>query len=205
MRQGWIWGWALLFAGAVLVGGCGQKVSPTGPFVVGADQGGNPDGWGEHNGEVDALSVRIDYLDTYFWTEDGLAGYYIGYPAKIQVTLTNESNRNFDALDLRTTVEYADTGCQDRWWYPDPETGETWVCVEEGQQAPGDTQWVDSEFSLGAGESAQFVHTYTIPYETVAGNSWVHVEMRHSNTGPWHAAKFYDNPRQSLFDPPPLE
>lgn len=132
-----------------------------------------------------------------------MAGYYIGYPAKIQVTVTNASTRNFESIDLRTTVEYADTGCHERWWYPDPVTGETFFCVEEGEQAPGDTQWVEEAVALGQGQSVKMVHSYVIPYETVPGNVWVHVEMKHTNAGPWHAVKFYDNPNQSLFDPPP--
>lgn len=194
---------------AVFTYGCGEKVSPTSASLSsitdGNGQGGNDDGYGDHNGEAKQIEVGVEYLDTYFWTEDGLAGYFIGYPMKVRVTLTNTGCKTFNTINMRTTFEYSEDGCQDRWWHPDPVTGETYFCITEGQQLPGDCQWVDFDILLEPGDSASFEHSYVIPMETMAGNSWVHIELQHSNDGmEFHDAKFYDNPRQSLFDPPPM-
>jgi len=207
MRRFLIFAVFLLSAGGLLLSGCGEKVAPTSAILSSADgygQGGNDDGWGDHNGEAKQIKVKVDYLDTYFWTADGLAGYFIGMPMKVKVTLTNVGSKVFNTINMRTTFEYSMTTCQDRWWYPDPVTGEVNVCVAEGQALPGDSRWVDYNILLEPGKSASFEHDYLIPMETVAGNAWVHVELQHSNEGmEFHDAKFYDNPRQSLFDPPP--
>jgi hypothetical protein len=205
MRKSFIIPVALLVSFTWIASGCGKKVSPTSPAlnIAEGDHGGGD--WGENNEETDSIEVKIEYLDTYFWTDDGLAGYFIGLPMKVRITLTNTGSITFNKISMRATFEYSKTGCQDRWWYPDPVTGSTDVCVTEGQKLPGDCQWVDSNIHLGPGESVSFEHTYLIPMEVAAGNAWVHIELQHTvcGCGTFHDANFYDNPQQSLFDPPP--
>jgi hypothetical protein len=207
MRRTIIATFVIMLVSGLFLSGCADKVAPTSALrstTDGHGKGGTDDGWGDHTGEARQIEVKVDYLDTFFWTEEGLAGYYIGMPMKVRVTLTNVGEKVFNTINMRTTFEYSKTGCQERWWYPDPVTGDTTVCVTDGQPLPGDSQWVDFNIYLDPGDSASFEHTYTIPMETVAGNAWVHVELQHSNEGmEFHDAKFYDNPRQSLFDPPP--
>lgn len=197
----------LVVSTGFFLSGCADKVVPTSALrgtTDGYGQGGNDDGWGDHNGEAKQIRVKVDYLDTFFWTQEGLSGYFIGSPMRVKLTLTNVGNKTFNTINMRTTFEYAADKCENRWWYPDPVTGETEVCVVEGQRLPGNSQWVDAGIYLEPGDSTSIEHVYVIPLETVSGNSWVHVELQHSNEGmEFHDAKFYDNPRQSLFDPPP--
>ena len=165
-------------------------------------QGGNPDGWGEHDGELQWLVIEIEYVDPYFYTDEGYAGYYIGMPMCYRLHLTNIGERMYEDIDVRTTVEYYETHTVDRWWYPD-EDGNTLITVEKGDPLPGDTQQTWWEVDFLPGETVVLEHCYTPTYETVSGLDQIHLELRHHNNGPWHAAKFYEEPEQGIFCPPP--
>ncbi len=166
-------------------------------------QGGNPDGWGEHVGELQFLVVEIIYVDPYFYTEDGYPGYYIGLPMCYQIQITNTGERIYSDIDVKGTIEYYETHTADRWWQPD-ENGNTIIDVEKGEPLPGATEniWWEVDFLPGETVTLPAV-CYTPSYDTVDGLDQIHIEMRHHNNGPWHAAKFYDEPEQSIFCPPP--
>jgi len=163
---------------------------------------GNTDGWGDHNGELEFLTIEIEYINPYFYTAEGYPGYYIGLPMCYQVKITNTGNRIYSDIDVKGTTEYYETHTSDRWWYPD-ENGNTLIDVEKGEALPGETEKVWWEVDFLPGETVTLEFCYTPGWETVDGLDQIHIELRHHNAGPWHAAKFYDNPEQSIFCPPP--
>ncbi len=163
---------------------------------------GNVDGWGDHTGELQFLVVEIEYVNPYFYTAEGYPGYYIGLPMCYQIKITNTGDRIYEDIDVKGTIEYYETHTSDRWWYPD-ETGNTLIAVDKGDALPGETEEIWWEIDFLPGETVTLETCYTPTWETVDGLDQIHIEMRHHNNGPWHAAKFYDEPEQSIFCPPP--
>ena len=166
-------------------------------------QGGNPEGWGEHEGELNFLEIEIEYINPYFYTEDGYPGYYIGLPMCFRIKITNTGERIYEDIDIKATIEYYETHTSDRYWYPE-EDGNTLISVEKGEALPGETchTWWERDFLPGQTLVLE-EYCYVVPWETVDGLDQIHAELRHQNNGPWHAAKFYDEPEQSVFCPPP--
>lgn len=199
----------ILMITTLLLFGCAEKITPLDPNskFAGYGSGGNPDGWGDHTGEVQFLDVDISYLNSFGKNEDGLEVFYLGQPMTVQVSVSNTGNRRFEHIDLRMTLEYkSDGGCFISETLSDgscsPTT--TWVDFKEGDQLPGNTQITWADFNIDPGQNVTFTHTYTVSCETCPGYDRVHIEMRHTNDGPWHAAKFYDNPKESFYCPPAL-
>ena len=163
-------------------------------------QGGNPDGVGDHLGELQFLVVKVDYIDPYFMRDDKYPGYYIGLPMKYKVTITNTGSRTFEHLDIMATHEYFETDTIDRWWYPYPEI----YTYFKDQPLPGDSTQTWSDISLAPGQSIVLEGVYTAPLETGSGLDQTHIRIKHTNEGPEHAALIYDNPIAGVFCPPPV-
>jgi len=156
-------------------------------------------GIGEHAGELKNLEVRIIFKQPYFYTETGLAGYYIGLPMNYEIRIKNTGNRTFKHLDIAAIQEYHESLTCDRWWYPYPQE----VTVAKGEAMPGDSMQYWRDVEIGPGGEKVLEGRYTAPMETCSGLDQVHLIIQHTNNGALHAATMYYNPEAAVYCPPP--
>ncbi len=212
----------MLVVTAVVFTGCGQ--SPTAPKPSGTStdfstQGqtvilengavesdvdlspnGHDDvkGIGKHQGELKWLDVKIIYLDPQFYTEKGLAGYYIGQPMAFEVHIKNLGPRTFKHLDITAIQEYYESGVCDRWWYPYPQS----VTYNKGQALPGDSTQLWQDIEIGPHSEKVLQATFVSPMESCAGLDQTHLIIAHTNQGRELAAAMYYNPEAAVYCPP---
>lgn len=155
--------------------------------------------FGKHAGELKNLSIKVVYTDPYFYTPEGLAGYYIGMPMTYEVHITNNSRRTYKHLDVTAIQEYYESGTCDRFWYPYPQ----YVTYRKGEPLPGDSKQVWQNISLGPNQKIVLSGGYTPSLATCDGLDQTHVIIQHTNRGKVEAAIMYYEPECGVFCPPP--
>lgn len=155
--------------------------------------------FGKHAGELKNLSIKVVYTDPYFYTPEGLAGYYIGMPMTYEVHITNNSRRTYKHLDVIAIQEYYESGTCNRAWYPYPQ----YVTYRKGEPMPGDSKQVWQNISLGPNQKIVLSGGYTPPLATCDGLDQTHVIIQHTNRGKVEAAIMYYEPECGVFCPPP--
>ena len=156
-------------------------------------------GIGEHAGELKCLDIQIIFKDPYFYTAEGLAGYYIGLPVNYEIKITNMCNRTYKHLDIVAIHEYYDSGTCNRWWYPYPQEVE----YNKGEPMPGDSMQYWRDVEIGKEEEIVLQGQYIPPYEVCDGLDQIHLIIQHTNNGATHAATMYYNPEAAVYCPPP--
>ncbi|MFC2061775.1 hypothetical protein ACFLUV_04615 [Elusimicrobiota bacterium] len=142
------------------------------------------------------FEVRIDYTDYYFVTGDGLAGYYIGYPMRCEVVITNNGSEDYTNLTVTMAHEYYESGLCDRWWKkPSP------VEFEKGEQLPGDSAMVWPEVNIKKGETKVLLFQYKCPYETCSGLDQTHVIIEDRKEDA--VLELFNDSEAGVFCPPP--
>ena len=155
--------------------------------------------YGEHKGELKNLDIKVIYTYPYFYTAQGLAGYYIGRPMTYEVHIANNSQRTFNHLDVTAIQEYYELGTCNRTWYPYPES----VTYSKGQQLPGNSKQVWRDVSLGPNQKVVLSGSYDVPLATCDGLDQTHVIIQHTNEGKVEASIIYYEPECGVFCPPP--
>ncbi|HUW23725.1 MAG TPA: hypothetical protein VMW39_06825 [bacterium] len=155
--------------------------------------------YGKHAGELKNLSIKVVYTDPYFYTPEGLAGYYIGLPMTYEVHITNNSRRTYKHLDVIAIQEYYESGTCDRFWHPYPQ----YVTYRKGEPLPDDSKQVWQNISLGPNQKIVLSGGYTPPLATCDGLDQTHVIIQHTNRGKVEAAIMYYEPECGVFCPPP--
>ncbi len=155
--------------------------------------------FGKHAGELKNLSIKVVYTAPYFYTPEGLAGYYIGLPMTYEVHITNNSRRTYQHLDVIAIQEYYESGTCNRTWYSYPQD----VTYSKGEPLPGDSKQVWRNISLGANQKIVLSGGYNVPLATCDGLDQTHVIIQHTNKGKVEAAIMYYEPECGVFCPPP--
>lgn len=168
-------------------------------WLVDTSVAGHIPGIGEHSGELQWLDIKIIFTKPYFYTSEGLAGYYIGLPVNFEIQITNTGNRNYEHLDIVAIHEYYESKDCNRWWYPYPQE----VSVSKGEPLPGNSMQYWRDIQIGKGEKIVLQGTYTPPLATCDGLDQIHLIIQHTNNGALHAATMYYNPEAAVYCPPP--
>jgi len=155
--------------------------------------------YGKHQGELKNLSIRVLYTNPYFYTREGLAGYYIGMPMTYEVHIVNNSRRNYEHLDVTAIQEYYHSGTCNRTWYPYPQQ----VTYSKGEPLPGDSKQVWKNISLGPSQKIILLGRYDVPLAACDGLDQTHVIIQHTNKGRVEASIMYYEPECGVFCPPP--
>jgi len=155
--------------------------------------------FGKHKGELKNLSIKVVYTNPYFYTSEGLAGYYIGMPMTYEVHIRNKSRRTYQHLDVTAIQEYYHSGTCNRTWYPYPQQ----VTYRKGQPLPGNSKQVWRNNSLGPNQKIVLRGRYNVPLATCDGLDQTHVIIQHTNKGKVEAAIMYYEPECGVFCPPP--
>jgi len=155
--------------------------------------------FGEHTGELKNLNIRVVYTRPYFYTPEGLAGYYIGMPMTYEVYIENKSPRTYNHLDVTAIQEYYESGRCTRAWYPYPEN----VTYSKGEPLPGNSKQVWPDISLGPNQKIVLSGRYDVPLATCDGLDQTHVIIQHTNMGKVDASIIYYEPECGIFCPPP--
>lgn len=144
----------------------------------------------------ESFDVRINYTNYYFVTEEGLPGYYIGWPMSCEVEVTNKSESDLKNLNITMVHEYYESGVCERWWCPPYP-----VEFVKGEQLPGDTATIWSGVDIKKGETVILPFEYVCPYETCSGLDQTHViiEDRDENA----ILELYNESEAGVFCPPP--
>jgi len=153
---------------------------------------------GEHRGELKNLSIKVVYTNPYFYTSEGLAGYYIGMPMTYEVHIANNSRRTYKHLDVTAIQEYYESGTCNRAWYPYPQ----YVTYSKGEPCPGDSKQVWRDISLGPNQKIVLSDRYDVPLAVCDGLDQTHVIIQHTNKGIVEAAIMYYEPECGVFCPP---
>lgn len=151
--------------------------------------------YGEHKGELKNLDVEVVYTNPYFYTADGLAGYYIGMPMTYELHIKNTGKRTFKHLDITAIQEYHESGTCYRY------TGE--ITYVKGDAMPGYTTQSWSDLTLEKGEGIVLKGGYVPPITTCDGLDQTHVTIKHTNNGNDEAAVIYFDPEAGIYCPPP--
>lgn len=154
--------------------------------------------YGEHKGELKNLSIKVVYTNPYFYTPEGLAGYYIGLPMTYEVHITNNGRRTYKHLDVTAIQEYYESGTCNRFWYPYPQ----YVTYTKGEPLPGFSEQVWPDISLGANQKIVLSARYNVPLAVCSGLDQTHVIIQHTNRGRVEAAIMYYEPECGVFCPP---
>ncbi len=154
--------------------------------------------YGKHQGELKNLSIKVVYTNPYFYTPEGLAGYYIGMPMTYEVHITNNSRRTYKHLDVTAIQEYYESGTCNRTWYPHPQ----YVTYVKGEPLPGFSEQVWRNISLGANQKIVLSARYNVPLAVCDGLDQTHVIIQHTNRGRVEAAIMYYEPECGVFCPP---
>jgi len=155
--------------------------------------------YGKHIGELKGLSIKVVYTNPYFYTPEGLAGYYIGMPMTYEVHIANNSHRTYNHLDIIAIQEYYQSGTCNRTWYPYPQH----VTYSKGEPLPGDSKQVWWDISLAPNQKIALIGRYNVPLATCDGLDQTHVIIKHTNKGRVEAAIMYYEPECGVFCPPP--
>jgi len=155
--------------------------------------------YGKHVGELKNLRIKVVYTNPYFYTREGLAGYYIGMPMTYGVQIENNSNRTYEHLDVTAIQEYYHSGTCNRTWYPYP----LYVSYSKGQPLPGDSKQVWRDIRLGPNQKIFLQDRYDVPLAVCDGLDQTHVIIQHTNKGKVEAAIIYYEPECGVFCPPP--
>ena len=155
--------------------------------------------YGKHTGELKNLSIKVVYTNPYFYTSEGLAGYYIGMPMTYEAHIANNSPRTYKHLDVIAMQEYYESGTCNRAWYPHPQ----YVTYSKGEPLPGDSKRVWRDVSLGPNQKIALLGRYDVPLATCDGLDQTHVIIQHTNKGKVEAAIIYYEPELGVFCPPP--
>ncbi|MEE8167397.1 MAG: hypothetical protein V3T58_00815 [Candidatus Hydrothermarchaeales archaeon] len=157
--------------------------------------------YGKHLGELKNLEISVVYTDPYFYTEEGLAGYYISLPMTYEIHIKNNGKSTFKHLDITAIHEYYESGTCDRWWYPYPRE----VTYAKGEPLPGDATEVWEDITLERGEEIVLKDSYIPTLATCDGLDQTHLIIKHTNKGRETAAVMYYEPEAGVFCPPPPE
>jgi hypothetical protein len=165
------------------------------------DNQGNPDGYGEHNGEMEDLKIELVYINPMGYNATGHSVYYIGLNMDYEIHLTNLGSRTFNCLMVSAQHQYYDNGvCSCEWWgagnYP--------VNYTKGEPMPGESTNNWDGVELPPHSMVVLKGGYLSPIQTAAGLDQTAVLIKHCNTPGHeseHAALMYYNPEQGVFDP----
>ncbi len=150
--------------------------------------------YGKHKGELKNLDIKVVYTDPYFYTADGLAGYYIGLPMTYELRVKNTGKRTFRHMDITAIQEYHESGTCYRYSKE--------ITYSKGDPMPGDTTQSWSDLTLRGGEEIVLEGGYVPPYTTCDGLDQTHVIIKHTNNGQAEAAVMYFEPEAGVFCPP---
>ncbi|MEE8403104.1 MAG: hypothetical protein V3R93_05045 [Candidatus Hydrothermarchaeaceae archaeon] len=153
--------------------------------------------YGKHTGELKNLDIEVVYTNPYFYTADGLAGYYIGLPMTYELHIKNTGKRTFKRLDVTAIQEYHESGICYRYAEEIP--------YAKGDAMPGDTTQSWSGITLRGGEEIVLSGGYVPPITTCDGLDQTHMIIKHTNNGQAEAAVMYFEPEAGVFCPPPPE
>lgn len=151
--------------------------------------------YGKHTGELKNLEVEVVYTNPYFYTDDGLAVYYIGLPMTYELHITNTGKRTFRHLDITAIQEYHESGTCYRYSEE--------ITYSKGDPMPGYTTQSWGDVAIERGRMAIFEGGYVPPYTTCEGLDQTHVTIKHTNNGKAEAATIYFEPEAGVFCPPP--
>jgi hypothetical protein len=149
--------------------------------------------YGKHAGELKNLEIEVVYTNPYFYTGDGLAGYYIGLPMTYELHIKNTGKRTFKHLDITVIQEYHESGICYRY-------GEG-IKYAKGGPMPGETTQKWSDITLRGGEKIVLEGGYVPPMATCDGLDQTHVIIKHRNNGQEEAAVIYFDHEAGVFCP----
>ncbi len=155
--------------------------------------------YGKHAGELKNLSIKVVYTNPYFYTPEGLAGYYIGMPMTYELHIANNSQRTYEHLDVTAIQEYYESGTCNRSWYPYPQQ----VIYSKGEPLPGNSKRVWRDILLRSNQKIVLRERYDVPLATCDGLDQTHVIIQHTNRGKVEASIIYYEPECGVFCPPP--
>lgn len=168
------------------------------------DNQGNPDGYGDHTGEMKDLKIELVYIDPKGYSPTGHSVYYIGENMDYEIHITNLGNQTFNCLDVSAEHQYYDNGnCQCGWWSPNP--GPAGVAYTKGEPMPGLSSNNWNGVGLPPHSMVALKGSYLSPNNTASGIDQTAVLIKHCNTPGQcseHDALMYYDPEQGVFDPP---
>jgi hypothetical protein len=150
---------------------------------------GNPDGYGNHAGELKDLQIEIVYLNPKGYSPLGHSVYYINELMEYEVRVTNVSNRTFSCLMFSAQHQYY----------------ETVGSVTKGQPMDGASTCNWDGVELNPHTMVVLKGSYFPPLSTQPGIDQTGLLIKHCNDPGHeseHAALMYYNPEQGVFDPP---
>ena len=139
------------------------------------------------------LEIWVVYLSPYYYTPEGLPGYYIGSPFSCEVHIRNTQHRTYKHLNVTAIHEYYEDGFCRRWWWPYPLD----VYFYKGEPLPGDSAMVWSDVEIRGNSEFVLTFVYSSPLACCSGLDQTHVILRYEKAH--RGAVFYSEPECGVF------
>lgn len=136
------------------------------------------DSGGNHNGEVENLSLNLEYCGYSFINNLGQPVYFVSKTMSCKIYIKNSSQRVYKKLTVKTIQEYYNTG----------------------EVLPGASTAVFSDVILGPNEEIVLYVNYFITAAADPGLCQTHLVIKHWNQGNEDSAMILSLPQAGIYE-----